>query len=1249
MRANVLAGALKPSAAMQRRLAITVTLLLLTATFGRHRSGFAGETSSASGADTLRLSPRYRLSSPLEQVMGRVPAGRDDFAAEKHAEELGALLGRLGAWLRDRPIRAHEVTALLAPDFEGTRLAPEGERSRGNSRWLEVYHAEAASAEPVLDRARFGEALATFVSDYETIRTAEFHITSISEGEGSVVHTLADYDLVGEAPDAGRAEKRGRWKIDWRKEADGSWKAVRWIALDQTRSRAPAPVFVDVSRPALGGNPSYERQLRPGVDYWRSVLDGSIGLDIFGNNGVAAGDVDGDGLEDFYVCQPSGLPNRLFRNRGDGTFEDVTETAGVAVLDASSMALLADLDHDGDQDLTVITWRQPLLFLNDGKGRFTSKPNAFRFARLPQGAFTSAALADFDRDGDLDLYVCAYTYLLDEGTYRLATPYHDARNGPPNVLFRNDGKGGFEDVTAATGLEENNDRFSFACAWGDYDDDGWPDLLVANDFGRKNLYRNHGGKDGSVTFTDVAAEAGVEDVGAGMSASFLDYDNDGRLDIYTGNMWSAAGLRVTAQPSFQRQAPAETLALYRRHARGNSLFRNRGNGAFEDVSLEARAEMGRWAWSSDALDFDNDGWQDLYVVNGFVTNTDHNDLESFFWRQVVSQSPLEETPTSRFEDGWRAINRLIRAHGSWSGRERHVYLRNDGAGHFDHVAGSVGLDLEQDGRAFAVADFDQDGDPDLVVKARTGPQVRVLRNDFRERHAAVAIRLVGTTSNGDAIGARVMVETDEGRFTRELQAGSGFLSQHSKELLFGLGRSGAIREVSIVWPSGVRETLTGVPLNHRIRVEEGRGAFEATPFRERAEAPTPILGAVIAEAEPGPAPGATWLYERHPAPDFTLPDLAGNEHRLSRYRGQPLVLNFWVASCPPCRQQLRAFEQGVGKLGAAGAALLTVAAAGPEERAKVREVARAQGVGLTVLLSHEEVLATYNILHRHLFDRNEDMPLPTTLLLDARGEIYRIYRGAAGLDQVLADLKRLEADPAARLALALPFPGQFHTPLPARNHFQLGIAFADRGLETPAIAAFERTVEQNPRFAQAHYNLGTLYLSRGDASAARLALERALEVKPDYPEVHNNLGSLLANQGDLAEAIAEFEAALRSRPDYPDALNNLGRAHLQSGRRSEALRLFERALELEPQLPEAQNNLGVLFGDEGDLERAGACFRKALEAKPGYAEAVNNLAIVYLGQGRAEEAITILEQLLERSPKNPAALRILAAVKGAAR
>ena len=362
---------------------------------------------------------------------------------------------------------------------------------------------------------------------------------------------------------------------------------------------------------------------------------------------------------------------------------------------------------------------------------------------------------------------------------------------------------------------------------------------MANDFGRKNLYRNLGLVDGHVRFQDVAHQAGAEDYGAGMSATFLDYDNDGRLDIYTGNMWTAAGQRVTTASTFKPDATDDIREIYRKHARGNSLLRNRGNGTFEDVSQRAGAAFGRWAWSSDAFDFDNDGWEDLYVVNGMFTREDDQpsiDVDSFFWRQVVAQSPLARTPGVRYDDGWRATNRLLLSGGSQAQHERSVLLRNDGHGGFDEVSGVAGVDVDQDGRSFAVADFDHDGDADIVLMApRSSPQLRLFRNDFASGHAAVAIRLTGTKSNRDAIGAQVTVETDRGRFTRVVKAGSGFLSQHSKEVLVGLGTSERIAGITILWPSRLTQKITDVPVNHRVsdRGRECPGSRRTLPEGER--------------------------------------------------------------------------------------------------------------------------------------------------------------------------------------------------------------------------------------------------------------------------------------------------------------------------------------------------------------------------------------------------------------------------------
>jgi hypothetical protein len=239
-----------------------------------------------------------------------------------------------------------------------------------------------------------------------------------------------------------------------------------------------------------------------------ATFDSVLTRDSNGHQGVSVGDADGDGLDDLYVAQPAGLPNRLYRNRGDSTFEDITDQAGVGVLDDTAQSLFVDVDNDGDQDLVVATSTNPLLFINDGKGHFTLVQDAFRFARPLQGVLTSITIADYDRDGFLDLYLCVYSYFFGAGEDKAGTPapYYDARNGPPGVLFRNDGHGRFVDATADAGLDAGNDRYHFAAAWADYDGDGWPDLLVANDFGTKNLYHNLGRRDGKVKFEDVAAQ-----------------------------------------------------------------------------------------------------------------------------------------------------------------------------------------------------------------------------------------------------------------------------------------------------------------------------------------------------------------------------------------------------------------------------------------------------------------------------------------------------------------------------------------------------------------------------------------------------------------------------------------------------------------------------------------------------------------------------------------------------------------------
>ena len=282
------------------------------------------------------------------------------------------------------------------------------------------------------------------------------------------------------------------------------------------------------------------------------------------------------------------------------------------------------------------------MFLNQGGGKFRLKPDAFQFANPPQGTFTGAAAADYDRDGWLDIYFCLYAYYQGADQYKYPSPYYAAENGPPNFMMRNNRDGTFRDVTAQSGLNQNNTRYSFCCGWGDYNRDGWPDLYVVNDFGRKNLYRNNG--DG--TFTDVAPQAGVEDVGAGMSVCWFDYDNDGaRRPLCRRYVDRGRRAHLHAGDLPARRTRGQLARCIANTPWATRYFEIAATERFRIPPRSSGTGMGRWSWSSDAWDFDHDGFPDLYIANGMLSGPVREDLNSFFWRQVVANSPDTAKPS----------------------------------------------------------------------------------------------------------------------------------------------------------------------------------------------------------------------------------------------------------------------------------------------------------------------------------------------------------------------------------------------------------------------------------------------------------------------------------------------------------------------------------------------------------------------------------------------------------------------------
>ena len=459
------------------------------------------------------------------------------------------------------------------------------------------------ATDPTTDSAKFK--LFGITADGERLKTRQ-RLTTQGTLDGKQLRSYAVVDAI--------------WTTSKGKETEPSLKLTGFLMSTLVRTELAYPPkgrFEDVAAGVLGGNAAWNEQLRHGMNIWARRIDRSLNPDFLGYHGLAIGDVNGDTLEDLYLCQPGGLPNLLFRQQADGSLIDVSRAAGVDWLDNSTGALLIDLDNDGDKDLAVATRVAFLVMENDGAGKFSERG---RFSNIATGYSPTAA--DFDVDGDLDLLVLRYTSSDNKvGDFPTPHPFHDARNGGANVLLRNDGDFRFSDVTDEYGLGNDNRRFSFSASWEDYDNDGDLDLYVANDFGPNQLFRNE-----LRGFTDVSELSGTQDWGFGMSATWADYNCDGNMDLYVSSMFSGAGNQIVAKTDFNPTMPDETRHKYLKMVRGNTLLRNLGDGRFTDVTSPMDEGFGGWAWGSKFADFNNDGWEDLYVANGYISQPDKDDL-----------------------------------------------------------------------------------------------------------------------------------------------------------------------------------------------------------------------------------------------------------------------------------------------------------------------------------------------------------------------------------------------------------------------------------------------------------------------------------------------------------------------------------------------------------------------------------------------------------------------------------------------
>jgi tetratricopeptide (TPR) repeat protein len=579
---------------------------------------------------------------------------------------------------------------------------------------------------------------------------------------------------------------------------------------------------------------------------------------------------------------------------------------------------------------------------------------------------------------------------------------------------------------------------------------------------------------------------------------------------------------------------------------------------------------------------------------------------------------------------WNAVNELVRSDFSWSGYQRNVFFANNHDGTLSDVSGALGLDLRDDCRAYALSDFDHDGRLEFVLKNRSGPQLRIFRNDLQGLGNSLVVRLTGHTSNRDAIGAVVNVKGEGQRQTKFVSAGSGFASQHTKELFFGVGGAHKNISVSVLWPTGVTETYENIPLNHRVEIEEGTKAFKVTAYRSApafAGKANPAL-----TAAPAPATASSWLVAPLYGPDLELPDLNGNVHQVSAMNGRPLLLSFFRMDCADSQKQIESVQKSSDVLSRAGLFALAVAVNAATDRTAIETFARSSGITIPVLLADERTLGAWNIQFRYLFDRRRDMEFPIAFLIDQSGAIVRIYQGLAAPEDVISDWTSAPNTPEERFARAMPFPGPYYGNPMTHNYFTYGISFVEYGFLDEGQAALQHAVEADPGHEAAWFNLGTVHMNKKMYPEARKALLEAVRLDPKDAEAWNNLGLVSGEQGNYAEALEEFKTGARANPNYLVPVQNMLGIYRYQGRPAEAQKALEELIALAPENADLHLGLAMALAGQNLNDKAVAELELCVRLRPDSTDALNNLGVMLLHQGKTQEALSRFEECQRLAP-----------------
>ena len=634
----------------------------------------------------------------------------------------------------------------------------------------------------------------------------------------------------------------------------------------------------------------------------------------------------------------------------------------------------------------------------------------------------------------------------------------------------------------------------------------------------------------------------------------------------------------------------------------------------------------------------------------------------------MSQSP-ERAGTGgevRYRSAMARMLEMLSAGLSWSGRERDCCFLNIGTGTFADVSAIAGWDDPGDGRAVGVVDWNLDGRLDLWLTSRTAPRVRFFQNTAGAKHHWLAVRLEGngTTTNRDAIGARVEIQIRSSEFgaqhlspdsalrtphsalVKTLRAGEGFLSQSSKWLHFGLGSAQSIERLIVHWPGGESESFDNLLVDQRYVIGQGTGEARAwTPPRDAVEvASSELVGPGVSDR------ARVVLAASVPLPQLKYLTARGEEQTLAA-SDQPLLVNLWSQSCRPCITELREFVAHEAALRKAGLQMIALNVDEAESSDAAATMLEGMDWGFAYGFATPQLVGILNHLQRGVVRRKRPLPVPTSFLVNSAGELAAIYKGPVGVQELLDDLQRLGDSSNEFQPAAVPFAGWWRQRpnVGYLNRDALVDEFTQAGFphiaqtylwQLTEVASDSTATKQ--ALANRFTKLSEAFFQVSNVSAATDALRHAVKLNPHNAEAQFNLGLMLRKSGELDKALSHFQAAVDSNPYYPRAVLFLGLTLKKQNRLTEAAGHFRRAIEIDPEEFDAHFHLGITLVKLGKHREAVPHYQTSVKLRPNYPMARVNLAHALATLDARPAAIHQLREALRMQPNLAQAHAMLA-------